>query len=179
MSSVHLSANQWRFKGGREVKNKVRQVLPANKHSKHRAAVQICPQPVKIEKSHSGKADRQRTVISCVIKQMQTDRAAIGYFAPQLHISSGAAGAWRRSSRSYVKYVNNWQAELAESCWSLLLQPTTEDKNSLSDSERKSIRYCHLHPKDNINILSSFQTDICMQKACSMQKKILKNSHIN
>lgn len=121
-------------------------------HREHRAAPRLCPQPVKAEKSPR-KADGQKAVIPCVIKQMQTDRAAIWYFAPRRGIFRGVAGAWGHNSTSYVRYVNNRQPKLAAVSVSAPFQPENKAKDTFSDPERENQ---YGFSTTNINIPSSF-----------------------
>lgn len=133
-------------------------------HSEHRAAARLCPQPVSKQRSLSGRQPAESCNLSCYPADADW-QSSYWIVCPRPGVFSGAAGAWRHSSTSYVKNVNKCQAELADSCWSLLLQPTTGAKNS--DSERKSIK---VHRKHN-----KYPEPFCMLKASF---RILKTSHI-
>lgn len=168
MSTAHLSANQWINQGETSSSchahtvNTEQQYSSVHSLSKQRNLTQ-----------------KGRQAESCNFLCYQTDadwQSSYWIFCPWWGVLRGAAGAGRHNSRSYVKYVNNCRAELAASCWSLLLQPTTEAINSLSDSERKinmrasspqqrQYKYPHV-------ILNSF---VCRKLVCC---KILKNAHI-
>ena len=120
------------------------------KHSKHRAAAALCPQPVREQRSLTQEG---RQAESCNFGSYRADadwQSSYGIFGPRRSVVSGAAAAPRHgsSSTSYVKYVNNWQRKLAESCRSQELSFRLREE---INTER------HLRREDDRNILKSLR----------------------